>query len=123
MANGVADNLLLTTYLSARCPVFVAPAMDLDMYAHPSTRRNLLQLQQDGVRIIDPDSGFLASGLGKGRMAQPEAIVEVLDRYFESTSDLSGKTVMITAGPTYEKDRPRAFHRQLFVRKNGICIG
>ncbi len=123
MANGVADNLLLTTYLSARCPVFVAPAMDLDMYAHPSTRRNLLQLQQDGVRMIDPDSGFLASGLeGKGRMAQPEAIVEVLDRYFESTSDLSGKTVMITAGPTYEKIDPVRFIGNYSSGKMGFAL-
>ena len=85
MAAGVADNLLLTTYLSARCPVAVAPAMDLDMYAHVATQRNMEQLKQDGVHIIEPGSGFLASGLiGKGRMAEPQDIVEAVEAIFAS---------------------------------------
>ena len=101
MANGIADNLLLTSYLSARCPVFVAPAMDLDMYAHKAVQRNLDVLRSDGVHIIEPESGFLASGLeGKGRMAEPETIVSSLDAFFSEQQDLTGKTVMITAGPT-----------------------
>lgn len=106
MATGVADNLLLTTYLSARCPVFVAPAMDLDMYAHVSTKRNLDTLSGDGVYIVEPQSGFLASGLeGKGRMEEPEEIVKSLDDYFRSVdalSPLSGKRAIITVGATIE---------------------
>lgn len=106
MASGVADNLLLTTYLSSRCPVFVAPAMDLDMYAHRATVRNLRRLREDGVQIIEPESGFLASGLsGKGRMEEPEAIAERLAEYFASPyvdDSLWGKKVLVTAGGTVE---------------------
>lgn len=123
MANGIADNLLLTSYLSARCPVFVAPAMDLDMYAHVATQRNLDQLRADGVNIIEPESGFLASGLeGKGRMAEPETIVEALDAYFQQTQDLAGKTVMITAGPTYEKIDPVRFIGNYSSGKMGFAL-
>ncbi len=104
MCTGVADNLLITTYLSARCPVFVAPAMDLDMYNHITTQQNLVTLQKHGVGIIEPNSGELASGLiGKGRMAEPEEIVEYLNNYFSSECDLKGKKAVITAGGTIEK--------------------
>lgn len=116
MANGIADNMLITTYLSMKAPVFIAPAMDLDMYKHPSTVRNLQLLQSYGNHIIDPGSGFLASGLeGKGRMEEPERIVEVLDKYFDSDDisafrrTLSGKKILITAGPTYERIDPVRF--------------
>lgn len=104
MANGIADNLLLTSYLSAKCPIFVAPAMDLDMYAHVSVQKNIAVLQQQGVTFIDADEGELASGLsGKGRLAEPEQIVQRLSQHFEKQSSLIGKHVLITAGPTYEK--------------------
>lgn len=104
MANGIADNLLLTSYLSAKCPVFVAPAMDLDMYAHSAVQRNIETLKLAGVHFIDAESGELASGLvGKGRLAAPEKIVEELDFFFSRQNSLAGKKIMITAGPTYEK--------------------
>lgn len=123
MANGIADNLLLTSYLSARCPVFVAPAMDLDMYAHKAVQRNLDVLRADGVHIIEPESGFLASGLeGKGRMAEPETIVEALDSFFSEQQDLAGKTVMITAGPTYEKIDPVRFIGNYSSGKMGFAL-
>lgn len=114
MANGIADNMLITTYLSMKAPVFIAPAMDLDMYRHPSTTHNLRTLRSYGNHIIEPQSGFLASGLeGKGRMEEPERIVDVLDRFFEEeaaeTRTLSGKRILITAGPTYEKIDPVRF--------------
>ena len=110
MAHGIADNLLTTTYLSARCPVFVAPAMDLDMYAHPTTQENISHLKSKGVNIIDAESGFLASGLeGKGRMAEPEDIAEQVSNYFTSKQEFKGKKVLITAGPTYEKIDPVRF--------------
>ena len=110
MAHGIADNLLTTTYLSARCPVFVAPAMDLDMYAHPTTQENISYLKSKGVNIIDAASGFLASGLeGKGRMAEPEEISERVADFFSSKQELAGKKVLITAGPTYEKIDPVRF--------------
>ncbi|MDR0661081.1 MAG: bifunctional phosphopantothenoylcysteine decarboxylase/phosphopantothenate--cysteine ligase CoaBC [Prevotellaceae bacterium] len=110
MANGVADNLLLTTYLSARCPVFVAPAMDLDMYQHPATQRNIEVLRTIGNQIIEPEEGELASGLsGKGRMAEPEHIVTALIRYFSYKESLAGKTFMVTAGPTHESIDPVRF--------------
>ena len=106
MANGIADNMLITTYLSMKAPVFIAPAMDLDMYQHPTTQQNMQRLLSFVNQIIEPQSGFLASGLeGKGRMEEPEQIVAYLDNYFES-KDLKGKKVMITAGPTYEKIDP-----------------
>ena len=109
MAGGIADNLLLTTYLSAKCPVMVAPAMDLDMYKHPATQRNLKVLQSFGNIIIEPESGELASGLiGKGRMEEPEKIVSFITDYFARQADFKGKKVVVTAGPTYEKiDRVR----------------
>ena len=104
MANGIADNLLLTSYLSAKCPVFVAPAMDLDMYAHPSVQKNIETLKSYGVHFIDAEDGELASGLvGKGRLAAPESIVDCLDKFFDGQQSLAGKKVMVTAGPTYEK--------------------
>ena len=107
MANGVADNMLVTTYLSMKAPVFVAPAMDLDMYAHPSTQRNLDRLREVGNIIIEPTSGELASHLvGKGRMEEPDRIVETVMAHFEQEKPLMGKKVIITAGPTYEKIDP-----------------
>ena len=102
MANGIADNMLVTTYLSAKAPVFIAPAMDLDMMAHPSTVTNIERLRSYGNHIIEPASGELASHLvGKGRMEEPEKIFEILDRFFDSQGKLNGKNVLITAGPTY----------------------
>ncbi len=115
MACGVADNMLVTTYLSAKEQVFAAPAMDLDMWAHPSTQRNVATLRADGVEIIEPQAGFLASGLtGKGRMEEPERIVEYMARWFaaleaEALLPLKGKKILITAGPTYENIDPVRF--------------
>ena len=107
MATGVADNLLLTTYLSARCPVFVAPAMDLDMYSHAATQINISTLRSRGVHIIEPAEGELASGLiGKGRMAEPEDIAGYLSRYFQKKKSLEGKRFLVTAGPTVESIDP-----------------
>lgn len=103
MAGGIADNLLLTTYLSARCPIFVCPTMDLDMYKHSATQRNLEILRGDNVNIIEPKEGFLASGLsGKGRMEEPEEIANKIKLYFNSTNQLKGKKVLITAGGNIE---------------------
>lgn len=122
MVNGVADNLLLTTYLSARCPVFIAPAMDLDMFAHPSTRRNIEILKSYGNQIIDPTVGQLASGLdGKGRMEEPENIVRFLDDYF-TPKNMLGKNVLITAGPTYEKIDPVRFVGNYSSGKMGFAL-
>ena len=122
MAHGVADNMLITTYLSMKAPVFIAPAMDLDMYQHPTTQENLKKLQSFGNQIIEPQSGFLASGLeGKGRMEEPEQIVRHLDYYFEE-KDLSGKKIMITAGPTYEKIDPVRFIGNYSSGKMGIAL-
>lgn len=113
MAGGIADNILVTTYLSAKEQVFVAPAMDLDMWAHPSTQRNVATLRADGVEIVEPGSGELASHLcGKGRMAEPEQIVEALEQWFlrhDTTLPLKGKRILITAGPTYENIDPVRF--------------
>ena len=104
MANGIADNILITTYLSAKCPVFIAPAMDLDMYQHTSTQDNLKKLASFGNHIIDPVEGELASGLeGQGRMEEPEQIAEILIGYFNRKKKLLNKTFLVTAGPTYEK--------------------
>ena len=123
MATGVADNLLLTTYLSARCPVFVAPAMDLDMYAHPTTRYNLDSLKSYGCRIIEPASGELASHLvGKGRMEEPEKIIEELEKFFEQQQDLAGRKIIITAGPTYEKIDPVRFIGNYSSGKMGFAL-
>lgn len=124
MANGIADNMLITTYLSMKAPVFVAPAMDLDMYAHPSTQKNLDKLRSYGNIIIEPQSGFLASGLeGKGRMDEPENIIKALELYFYDKKDeLKGKHIMITAGPTYEKIDPVRFIGNYSSGKMGFAI-
>ena len=131
MANGIADNMLITTYLSMKAPVFIAPAMDLDMYAHPSTQNNLNILRSYGNRIIEPESGFLASGLeGKGRMEEPGNIVETLSCFFENESHaeteqhpaMKGKRIMITAGPTYEKIDPVRFIGNYSSGKMGFAI-
>lgn len=125
MANGIADNMLVTTYLSMKAPVFVAPAMDLDMYKHPSTQKNLETIKGYGNIIIEPGSGFLASGLeGKGRMEEPENIVKALDEYFESAEDQSlvGKKILITAGPTYEKIDPVRFIGNYSSGKMGFAL-
>ena len=123
MANGIADNMLITTYLSMKAPVFVAPAMDLDMYAHPSTKQNLQRLLSFGNHVIEPGTGFLASTLeGKGRMEEPERIVEALEQYFASQQALSGKKVLITAGPTYEKIDPVRFVGNYSSGKMGFAL-
>jgi len=122
MANGIADNMLITTYLSMKASVFIAPAMDLDMYAHPTTQQNMERLKGFGNHIIEPQSGFLASGLeGKGRMEEPEKIVEALDLFFEE-KDLQGKRIMITAGPTYEKIDPVRFIGNYSSGKMGFAL-
>ena len=122
MANGIADNMLVTTYLSMKAPVFIAPAMDLDMYQHPTTQTNMDRLRSFGNQIIEPQSGFLASGLeGKGRMEEPENIVAYLDNYFEE-KDLQGKRIMITAGPTYEKIDPVRFIGNYSSGKMGFAL-
>ena len=132
MAHGIADNMLITTYLSMKAPVFVAPAMDLDMYAHPSTQANIDRLRQVGDIIIEPQAGFLASGLeGKGRMEEPENIVATLEKYFEGEDNgrtcvaqgqLAGKKVLITAGPTYEKIDPVRFIGNYSSGKMGFAL-
>lgn len=123
MATGVADNMLVTTYLSAKAPVFVAPAMDLDMMAHPSTTRNLATLAGDGVHIIEPASGELASHLtGRGRMEEPENILKVLDEFFGQTQTLSGKHVLVTAGPTIERIDPVRYIGNFSTGKMGYAI-
>lgn len=135
MANGVADNMLVTTYLSMKAPVFIAPAMDLDMYRHPSTQHNLETLKGYGNHIIEPESGFLASGLeGKGRMEEPDVIVDTLDKFFDAESAeadktseetgmaLAGKKILITAGPTYEKIDPVRFIGNYSSGKMGFAL-
>ena len=126
MAHGIADNMLITTYLSMKAPVFVAPAMDLDMYAHPSTQANMRTLLSYGNHIIEPESGFLASGLeGKGRMEEPAVIARCLSDFFdmeECHSPLRGKKVMITAGPTFEKIDPVRFVGNYSSGKMGFAI-
>ncbi len=124
MANGIADNLLLTTYLSARCPIIIAPAMDLDMYAHPATQQNIDLLKQRGVVVVDPDAGELASGLsGKGRMAEPESIAETIDDVLaQIETKLKGKRIMVTAGPTYERIDPVRFIGNYSSGKMGYAI-
>ena len=142
MANGIADNMLITTYLSMKAPVFLAPAMDLDMYKHPSTQANMKTLLSYGNHIIEPEVGFLASGLeGKGRMEEPDVIVNYLDRYFDmvekqeaialasadenqsiASQDLKGKKVLITAGPTYEKIDPVRFIGNYSSGKMGFAL-
>lgn len=116
MANGIADNMLITTYLSAKAPVFIAPAMDLDMYAHPSTQKNLDILRSYGNRIIEPATGELASHLvGKGRMEEPENIIRVLDEFF-CECRTSGKENYDNCRTDLRKDRSGPFYRQLFFR-------
>ena len=124
MAGGVADNMLVTTYLSMKAPVFIAPAMDLDMYAHPSTQANLERLRSYGNHIIEPQSGYLASGLeGKGRMEEPEALVKAVDDYFRgNTGQLAGKRIMITAGPTFERIDPVRFVGNYSSGKMGFAL-
>lgn len=123
MAHGVADNMLVTTYLSMKAPVFVAPAMDLDMFAHPSTQHNLDILRSYGNHIIEPASGELASHLvGKGRMEEPEKIIEVLESFFARQQDLAGRKIVITAGPTYEKIDPVRFIGNYSSGKMGYAL-
>ncbi len=123
MAHGIADNMLITTYLSMKAPVFVAPAMDLDMYAHPSTQQNLQTLKSYGNYIIEPGTGFLASHLeGKGRMQEPDEIINTLDAFFSKKAELSGKRVLITAGPTYEKIDPVRFVGNYSSGKMGFAL-
>lgn len=123
MANAVADNLLITTYLSARCPVFLAPTMDLDMYLHPANQKNMEVLKSYGNYMIEPESGELASGLfGKGRMAEPETIFEFLKDFFAKKNDFEGKNVLITAGPTHEKIDPVRFIGNYSSGKMGFAI-
>ena len=124
MASGVADNMLITTYLSMKAPVFIAPAMDLDMYAHPATQTNLDRLRSFGNMVIEPQSGFLASGLeGKGRMEEPEAIVKALDDYFRgNVGQLRGKRIMVTAGPTHERIDPVRFIGNYSSGKMGFAL-
>lgn len=130
MANGIADNMLITTYLSMKAPVFIAPAMDLDMYAHPSTQKNLQTLMSYGNHIIEPGTGFLASTLeGKGRMEEPEQIVAQLEKFFaekeennRNSSKAKGKKILITAGPTYEKIDPVRFIGNYSSGKMGFAL-
>ena len=141
MAHGVADNMLVTTYLSMKAPVFIAPAMDLDMYQHPTTQQNMERLRSFGNYIIEPQSGFLASGLeGKGRMEEPEKIVEYLDHFFDAQgtspvsrslslgedhnegSPLTSKKILITAGPTHEKIDPVRFIGNYSSGKMGFAL-
>lgn len=123
MANGLCDNLLLATYLSARCPVFFAPAMDLDMYQHPSTQKNIATLAGYGNHIINPNDGELASGLsGVGRLAEPEEIIEVLNSYFSNNTPLKGKKALVSAGPTYENIDPVRFIGNHSSGKMGYAI-
>ncbi len=123
MAQGIADNLLLTTYLSARCPVFIAPAMDLDMLRHASTQKNMNTLNSCGNIIIEPTSGELASGLeGKGRMEEPEKIIEALRNYFSDNKKLDGKKILVTAGPTIEAIDPVRFISNHSSGKMGYAI-
>ena len=130
MANGVADNMLITTYLSMKAPVFIAPAMDLDMYKHPSTQKNIETLRSFGNHIIESGSGFLASGLeGKGRMEEPKNIVKALADFFSTSSespsyieDLKDKKILITAGPTYEKIDPVRFIGNYSSGKMGFAL-
>ncbi len=126
MANGVADNLLITTYLSARCPVFIAPAMDLDMYQHPSTLRNMELLKSYGNHFIEPESGELASGLvGKGRMAEPEVITKTITDFFaniDTPLPLKGKHFLVSAGPTHEKIDPVRFIGNYSSGKMGFAL-
>ncbi|MHC1774191.1 MAG: bifunctional phosphopantothenoylcysteine decarboxylase/phosphopantothenate--cysteine ligase CoaBC [Lentimicrobium sp.] len=123
MAAGIADNLLTTTYLAAKCPVFFAPAMDLDMYHHPTTQKNTDTLLSYGNYLIAPNEGELASGLcGAGRMEEPEAIVEIIRNFFEKKNDLKGQKVLVSAGPTYEPIDPVRFIGNYSSGKMGYAL-
>ena len=123
MAQAVCNNIVLASYLSSTCPVYVAPAMDLDMYAHPANQKNLQTLQENGVRLLDAEVGFLASGLeGKGRMMEPETIVAQLESDFEKAAPFYQKTVIITAGPTYEAIDPVRFIGNHSTGKMGYAL-
>ena len=123
MAQGIADNLLLTTYLSARCPVVIAPAMDMDMFQHATTQKNLQILRSYGNIIIEPAIGELASGLeGKGRMEEPDQILATINNYFNSGEKLSGKKILVTAGPTYEAIDPVRFISNHSSGKMGYAL-
>lgn len=123
MACGIADNMLITTYLSMKAPVYVAPAMDLDMWAHPATQQNLQVLRQRGVRVIEPAAGELASHLvGKGRMEEPETIADIVCREMQGPLPLQGRTILVTAGPTYEKIDPVRFIGNYSSGKMGIAL-
>ncbi len=123
MAHGIADNMLITTYLSMKAPVFIAPAMDLDMWAHPATQDNLQLLRQRGVTVIEPASGELASHLvGKGRMEEPERIAEVVLAALVKPHDLESRRILITAGPTYERIDPVRFIGNYSSGKMGIAL-
>jgi len=123
MANGIADNMLITTYLSAKCPVMIAPAMDLDMFSHPSTQKNIETLKSFGNIIIEPDSGELASHLiGKGRMKEPETILEEVITFFDQKKKLNNKSFLVTAGPTYENIDPVRFIGNYSSGKMGFAI-
>lgn len=123
MANGLCDNILTAVYLSARCPVFVAPAMDVDMWHHPATQANVRRLQSHGVQVIPVGAGELASGLvGEGRLAEPEEIVAFVARYFRQQPDLTGKRALVTAGPTHEPLDPVRFLGNHSTGKMGMAI-
>jgi phosphopantothenoylcysteine decarboxylase/phosphopantothenate--cysteine ligase len=123
LVSGNCDNILLATYLSSRCPVWIAPAMDLDMFAHFSTQENLKLLSEKGIKVIEPTDGELASGLeGKGRMEEPETIAELIDEYFQLSSKLKNKTVLVTGGPTYEPIDPVRFIGNHSSGKTGILL-
>jgi len=123
MANGLCENILTAVYLSARCPVYIAPAMDLDMWEHPSTQENIKKLLSCGNQIIDPEVGELASGLhGKGRMAEPENIMAFLSEAFDKKKDLTGKKVLITAGPTHERIDPVRYIGNRSSGKMGMAL-
>jgi phosphopantothenoylcysteine decarboxylase/phosphopantothenate--cysteine ligase len=123
MASGICDNLVLSVYFSAKCPVYVCPAMDLDMYKHVTTQQNLVRLQQHGVRLIDAESGELASGLiGQGRLAEPENIVEIIEADFGTKAPFLHKKILITAGPTYEALDPVRFIGNHSSGKMGLAL-
>ncbi|MDL2224325.1 bifunctional phosphopantothenoylcysteine decarboxylase/phosphopantothenate--cysteine ligase CoaBC [Bacteroidales bacterium OttesenSCG-928-M06] len=123
MANGIADNMLITTYLSMKAPVFIAPAMDLDMFGHPSTQKNLKTLKSFGNQVIEPATGFLASTLeGKGRMEEPDNIIIYLEEYFKKKNDLNKKKILITAGPTHEKIDPVRYISNYSSGKMGYAL-
>jgi phosphopantothenoylcysteine decarboxylase / phosphopantothenate---cysteine ligase len=123
MVNGIADNFVVTAYLSAKCPVFIAPAMDLDMFNHPSTQKNISILKSYGNILIEPQTGELASGLtGPGRMEEPENLVNILKNYFQKQDDLTGRKILVTAGPTYEAIDPVRFIGNHSSGKMGYAI-